>query len=144
MTQLTADQAFSAGAELWILEDNFNDHWWNQIDFRSGFLLSACLYHNKKPLPNQINYLVSETQMKKYSFTEDPNILLLGTADHFHNRWILLWKNNPEAVIQKLTEIKRDLKVRNIRLFSANASFSEQVSARLSASFDQISYVDRA
>ncbi len=141
MIKLDADQAFSAGAELWIVEDNYKDHWWNEIDFRSGFLLSACLYHNKKPLPNQIIQLVSETQLKAYSFSEDENVLLLGSSDHFHATWILLWKNNPNAVVEKLSEISRNLKVKNIRLFSSDSPLNQLIAARLSTSFEQISYV---
>ncbi|MBC7420205.1 MAG: hypothetical protein H7328_05705 [Bdellovibrio sp.] len=140
--KLDADEAFNAGAELWIVEDNDKDKWWNEIDFRSGFLLSACLYHNKKPVASQMNYLITETQLKVYAFAEDQNILLLGSSDHFQNKWILLWKNDPAAVVEKLARMQSDLKIKNVRLFSPNQSLQQQIEARLSASLDQISYVE--
>ncbi len=141
--KLAAVQAFDPGADLWMIEDNFNDHWWNEIDFRSGFLLSASLYHHKKPMPRQIETLLSETELKTYTFHEDENLLLLGTAQHFHNRWILLWKNNPEPAVKKMAQMAEQLKVKNIRVFSADQAVHQLIAARLSASFDQIAFVER-
>ena len=58
-----------------------------------------------------MNYLITETQLKVYAFAEDQNILLLGSSDHFQNKWILLWKNDPAAVVEKLARMQSDLKI---------------------------------
>jgi hypothetical protein len=142
-SKLSPDQAFSPGADLWVIEDNSNDHWWNEIDFRSGFLLSSCLYHHKKPVANQITTLLTETALKSYSFQEDENLLLLGSAQHFHNRWILVWKNQPDSAVKKISQMANELKIKSIRIFSPDLKLNQLISARLSASFDQITYVER-
>ena len=45
--KLNPEAAFDAGAELWILSETQNA-WWQNIDFRTGFLLSHCLLFQKK------------------------------------------------------------------------------------------------
>ena len=142
VSNISAEEAFNSGSELWIIENDFKNYWWNEVDFRSGFLLSSCLYHHKKPVSSQMSQLLSETEMKSYSFNEDANTLLLGSSQHFLNKWILLWQNSPESVAQKVQQMIPSLKVKNIRVFSQDKSLKQLLETRLTASFDQISYVE--
>lgn len=142
LVSLTQAEALTAGAELWLLENDSQSYWWNELDFRAGFLFSKSLNHPKIQLPDVIQKLLIETQMKSYSFSEDENTLLLGSAQHFHNNWILLWKKNPEAVCEKLESMASSLKIKNLRIFLNGKSLNPIFQARLTASFNQISYVE--
>ncbi len=138
---LPSEAALQAGADLWVVENNAQSYWWNELDFRAGFLFSKTLNHSKVKLPEVILKLLNDTQLPSFSFTEDENILLLGTESHFHCHWILLWKDSPEKVCQKLIAMESSLKIKNLRFFSSGGALNPLFETRLTASFEQISYV---
>ena len=89
--KISEAQAFSSGADLWVIKNDFNLKWWNDIDFRSGFLLSRCLFHNKIPIPSQITQLIAETELPLFQLLPLSQCLVVGSSAHFLNKWIDLF-----------------------------------------------------
>ncbi len=139
--RLAADAAFEAGADLWVLSSG-QTSWWQKIDFRTGFLLSQSLLFQKKEASNQLQSILTETQIAKINFSTATKSLLLGTENHFFNKWVLII---PEEIETSATEIHRicdSLKIHSVRFFSPSKALLTKVSARLSTSLNRISFVD--
>lgn len=88
VAELNATEALNAGADLWIIKNDSQNKWWQELDFRSGFLLSECLYHNRRPMATKVNEILDITELPRAQFFKDSNNLLVGTSDHFANKWI--------------------------------------------------------
>ena len=141
-SKISTEEALTEGAELWIVQNDSQSYWWNELDFRAGFLFSRTLPHTKMKVPETITKLLSETALPTYTFTEDEDLLLIGSAQHFHNQWILLWESTPEQLCKKLTVMASSLKIKKIRFFLNEDSLTPLFDTRLSTSFEQISYVE--
>ncbi len=139
--KLTAETAFDAGADLWVLSEAQNG-WWQNIDFRTGFLLSHCLLFQKKEPSSRLEAILTETQIKRINFSSDAKSLLLGTENHFFNKWILIVPDEMELAINEISTACDMLKVHSIRLFSPSEDLLKKLSARLSASLNRISFVE--
>ncbi len=139
--KLTAETAFDAGADLWVLSEAQNG-WWQNIDFRTGFLLSHCLLFQKKEPASRLEAILTETQIKRINFSSDAKSLLLGTENHFFNKWILIVPDEMELAINEINMACDMLKVHSIRLFSPSEDLLKKLSARLSASLNRISFVE--
>ena len=139
--KLTAETAFDAGADLWVLSEAQNG-WWQNIDFRTGFLLSHCLLFQKKEPSSRLEAILTETQIKRINFSSDAKSLLLGTENHFFNKWILIVPDEMELAVNEINMACDMLKVHSIRLFSPSEDLLKKLSARLSASLNRISFVE--
>lgn len=134
-------QAFETGSELWIVPDLQNQIW-QDLDFRSGFLLSTCKAYQKTKASFKIDEIVQETLIEKKDFNSASESLLIGTEDHFFNRWILVVPQNNEKAAAEIAEVCDHLKVSSIRFFSAPKDLIKSVTARLSTSLNRISFVE--
>jgi hypothetical protein len=142
VVEISAAEAFNPGSDLWVVKNDFKNSWWNELDFRSGFLLSHCLVHTKKAFPAKITELLELTELKKYSFSEDQTNLLLGSSDHFLNKWILIWDNNPEKIVEKLEQMALQLKTNSVRFFSDSELLMGFMEARRKTSLTNITYIE--
>lgn len=143
--KLTADAAFDAGADLWILSKSQSasqSGWWQNIDFRTGFLLSHCLLFQKKEVSSRLEAILAETQIKKIDFSSPAKSLLLGTENHFFNKWILIVPDEITLAVSEINAACDLLKIHSIRLFSPSQALLEKISARLSTSLNRISFVE--
>ena len=139
--KLRAEAAFDAGADLWVLSET-QSGWWQNIDFRTGFLLSRCILFQKKEPPSKLEAILSETQIKKINFLTDAKSLLLGTENHFFNKWILVVPDKMELAVTEISTACDLLKIHSIRLFSPSEDLLKKLSTRLSASLNRISFVE--
>ncbi len=138
--KIAAASALDAGADLWILPSAQNS-WWQQLDYRSGFLLSRCLLHQKMESPTKIEEILRETQILKKNFFSPKKSVLIGTSDHFFNNWLLILPPDSALAADEIIETCQSLKVASIRLFSLPEDLSAKLITRLSASLQQISFV---
>lgn len=144
VAKITKENAFSEGDQLWILENNKQNPWWSEIDFRSGFLLSKLLLYKKNPAPEKLNEISKATDIEPIVFSKNQQPLLLGTSSHFKNKWILLWeKSEQKEVLEKIKPTVEGLKINSIRVFSDEKEFLNEISTRLTASLTQISNVEK-
>ena len=93
---LSLERSLSEGADLWIIKNDPSIKIWQELDFYSKKLLSD-------------NYIKDQTK----------KTVLLGTADHFLNRWVLLWKDlNEEELTNIVVKTCESLKTNRIRIFT--------------------------
>lgn len=142
VAELNATEALNAGADLWIIKNDSQNKWWQELDFRSGFLLSECLYHNRRPMATKVNEILDITELPRAQFFKDSNNLLVGTSDHFANKWILLWEDNPAAVEESLDKMAVTLKIKSIRLFSDTEVLLKKLKARSKSSLSDITFIE--
>lgn len=144
VVKIAKENAFDEGDQLWILENNSQNLWWNEIDFRSGFLLSKISLHKKNAANQKLEEILKATDLDRYKFSENDSTLLLGTSSHFKNNWILLWdRKSQNHVYDKIKTTVAGLKIKTVRVFSDEKEFLNEVSTRLTASLVQISNVEK-
>ncbi len=139
--KISTDQAFTAGSELWIVPDQQNQMW-QEIDFRSGFLLSTCKAHQKTKAPLKIDEIRQATLIEKTDFSTPAKSLLIGTEDHFFNKWILLVPENSAEALPEIVDACKSLRVSSVRFFSTLPEVALPLEASLSASLQRISFVE--
>lgn len=143
---MTADKvlpeaAFDAGAELWVITSE-QTKWWQQIDFRTGFLLSKCLLFQKTEASTKINTILKETQLPNKTFLTARKSILIGTQSHFFNKWVLVTPNDEKLALTEISEVCESLKVHSVRFFCSSQQLIAGLIARPSASLNRISFVD--
>lgn len=140
--KLPESQAFYAGAQLWVIKNDPTLFWWKKLDQHSQYLLSQNLLKPKKETPVQIQNILNATDLDLFKNDYTRNSLLLGTEDHFHNKWLLLWENFSDAQLLRLIEmISTQLRAESVRLFS-HTQVIDALMARPTASSISISYIE--
>ena len=129
IVEIPESQAFSAGDDLWVVKNDFNNKWWNQIDFRSGFLLSHCLFHHKKQMPHQLAQIIESTELGLTNPPTPPSALVLGSQAHFLNKWILIWQDSIEQTTSQIEQMIDPLRIQSVRFFSNSPAFTQIISA---------------
>lgn len=134
--------AFCEGADLWIIKNDPSLYWWKKLDFGSKFLLSENHLKQKKQTAPELEKIINATNLKLSENKTLQNHLLLGSEDHFLNRWILLWNDLDESELAELIEKSViQLKTVSVRLFS-DSHVIPALKSRLSASSITISYIE--
>lgn len=141
VVEIAEDDAFNPGSDLWVVKNDPQNKWWQELDFKSGFLLSNCLYHSKKAPAPQLLEILEMTEMKSLKYVVDEDFLLIGTSDHFLNKWILIWNKNATEVSAKLEKITPGLKTESIRFFSDSEAIMKSVKARPKTSLTDITFI---
>ncbi|MBC7466116.1 MAG: hypothetical protein H7256_08990 [Bdellovibrio sp.] len=141
ITQLTDDDAFCAGADLWVVQSNQNK-WWQQIDFKSGFLLSSSLLFQKNNDSSKVHGIVQKTETVPFDFTTPTKHLLLGTTNHFFNKWVLVLDSDIDSALPEIEKISQQLKANGIRFFNISRNDVIETTTRLTASLPEISFVE--
>ena len=146
LLEMTADKilpeaAFEAGAELWVITSEQNK-WWQQIDFRTGFLLSQCLLFQKTEASTNIDTILKETQISNSTFFTAKKSILVGTESHFFNKWLLITPKDEKLALKEIVEVCDSLKVHSLRFFNSSQQLIAAVTARPSASLNRISFVE--
>ncbi len=139
--------AFREGANLWIIKNNPSLIWWKKIDLSCGYLLSQNLLKQKTPKAPQLQNIIAATNLKlsdlKLSEKHQPqDYLLLGSEDHFLNKWILLCNDlSPAELLDLIEKVALNLQATSIRFFS-DSSLVAELEARPSTSSISISYIE--
>lgn len=134
--------AFCEGAHLWIIKNDPSLFWWKKIDLNSKYLLSESLLKQKKQTTTELQNIIAATNIKFSKNIYPQNHLLLGSEDHFLNKWILLWNDLADIELIELVErVTLQLKTPSIRFFSDSQVLPE-LKSRLSASSVTISYIE--
>lgn len=140
--KISANQAFQSGADLWIIQNDPNLYWWKKLDLHSRYLLSQNILKPHKETPVQIQNIITATDMDVWKNEYTKNSLLLGTEDHFLNKWLLLWDSFNDAQLLTLVEMAQtQLHAASIRFFS-HSHIAEKILTRPMASSVSISYIE--
>lgn len=142
VSNIFESNAFCEGASLWIIKNDPTLFWWKKMDLHAKYLLSESLLKNKRPPPVELQNILHATNLKLSKLKYSHDALLLGTEDHFLNKWILLWDNLADDVLVDFIETASlQLRAPSIRLFS-DIKILPQLKSRLSASSVTISYIE--
>ena len=141
-SNLSESNAFLNGSDLWIIRNDPYLVWWKKIDLSSKYLLSQNLLNQKKQIIPQLENIIAATNLKLSRNIYKQNHLLLGSEDHFLNKWVLLWSDlDASELIALIEEVAVNLQARSIRFFSDSKIIAE-LETRLSASSISISYIE--
>lgn len=134
--------AFREGAKLWIIKNDPNLYWWKKLDIHSKYLLAENFLKKEKSTVFELQTIINATNLKISKSSIAQNHLLLGTEDHFLNKWILLWNDlNETELADLICDTTTQLKVDTIRLFS-NPEIIKKLQARPTASSLNITYIE--
>jgi hypothetical protein len=141
--KLSEHEALAAGAELWVIRNDPKLPWWSKLDFHSAYLLSENYFRPKKQIPPQLLNIIEATRFDTFSQPSLQNYVLLGTEDHFFNKWILVWSQLKEAELaDSIAELSGKLKFSSVRFFSDSEMLTSALLTRPSASSLNISFIE--
>src|SRR4051812_11804090 len=117
--KITEQEALSEGAELWVIRNDPSLTWWSKLDFLSAYLLSENYFRPEKQVPPQLLNIIEATRFNTFSQASLQNYVLLGTEDHFFNKWVLVWSQLKEQELaDSILELSSKLKFSSVRFFS--------------------------
>lgn len=140
---MSADkEALSPGADLWVIENNPNNNWWNFLDIKSGFLLSNTLLFRATSASSKIQEIIELIEMPTHNNKSKSESILLGTSHHFHNKWLYLVPNYQTATLEEIAQALKTLNGHGVRLFNCKKDTAASLKSRLSASLGNITYIE--
>jgi hypothetical protein len=141
--KITEQDAFNEGADLWIISNDPKLPWWEKLDFHSRQLLTKTYLHEKTNPPSELIDIVKATSLNQPEKIKLKNYVLLGTADHFLNKWILVYTQMPAAELaDTLDDLTKKLNFTSLRFFSDSQKCIDAIKARPTASSLSISYIE--
>ena len=141
--KLTIEEALNPGAELWVIRNDPALDWWTKLDFNSAYLLSENYFRPKKQVPLQLLNILEATRFDTFSQSSLQNYVLLGSEDHFFNKWILVWSQlNEKELVDSIVDLSSKLKFSSVRFFSDSKSLVKDLSSRPLASSLNISFIE--
>lgn len=143
VAKLSEQEALSAGAELWVIRNDPSLAWWSKLDFLSAYLLSENYFRPKKQVPAQLLNILEATRFDTFSQPSLQNYVLLGSEDHFFNKWLLVWNQLKEdELADSIADLSSKLKFSSVRIFSDSKSLTAALLTRPSASSLNISFIE--
>ena len=142
VSKISEVKALSEGAELWVIRNDPGLLWWSKLDFNSHFLLSQVFFKAKSETPEGLQSIIQATSMAPIDKVCLQNHVLLGTQDHFLNKWILLWNGSEAALVSAICDSAEHLKYSSVRLFSHSREILKGLEARPTASSLTITYIE--
>lgn len=141
--QLSPTEAFTAGDELWVIENNTSLKWWHKLDFASGYLLTQNYLHKKQSPHPALVKILEVTHLQVQKIPKPPPYCLLGTADHFQNKWLLVWNRmSPTDLANEISRLSEKLAFTKVRFFSHSQALTQELIARPTASSLSISFIE--
>lgn len=141
-SKLAEAQALNAGADLWVIRNDPGLHWWSKLDFLSHFLLSQVQLKPEKTTPQALKNILQATHFSTNSNVNIQNHVLLGSEDHFLNKWILTWSGSENELAEVICQSALHLKVSSVRFFSHAHSILPLLEAQPTASSLTITYIE--
>lgn len=139
---LTKNEAFTAGSDLWVIENNPQLDLWHALDFASCSLLTENNLHTKAERSEALTQILEATRLETKSNTKPDSFILLGTSNHFKNKWTLLYsKTKLQDVAAELEKLESSLHFSSLRLFSDAEPLLKLLKTRPTASRLTISFI---
>ena len=143
VVKLIETEALNQGSELWIIHNDPSLKWWSKLDFLSGFLLSQNFLRKEKELPQELISIIEATSLDIPSHQKLHNYVLLGTGDHFLNKWTLVWNSlSEEQLADIIIGMTKKLNFKNVRLSSHPDSITKALKTRQTTSLETITYIE--
>ena len=142
VSKIPASQALNAGADLWVIKNDPSLQWWAKLDFLSHFLLSQVSLKPEKSTPAALQNILQATSFSTRSTVHIQNHVLLGSEDHFLNKWVIAWSGSEEELTDVICDAVIHLKVGSVRIFSHAGAVIEKLEARPTARSLTITYIE--
>lgn len=117
---LSQASALNPGSDLWIVPDFANSQWTAKLDWYLNFQICRASRHQSSPIPDYLNYVLEETELKKPAIpVEDQAPLMIATQQLLPNKWVVLipWNGNLGEWVQQAFKVWQNLQQPSIRLF---------------------------
>ena len=132
--------------ECLILSNSDKGLWYQDLDFRTGFLLSKSKRYRRSPLRPEVQQIVDATGLPLNPIelsTSHKCVLYLGTIQHLHSDWVALVDItviDPKILSKQLQE----LKVQKVKFLSDGNSANDteaKILTSLKSSFSDVEFV---
>lgn len=123
---LDANQALTAGADLWVIEPPENGGWPLRIDWLLNFQGLRSDKHQPPQINSELFEILQATGLennRKFTALDTP--LLIGSDQHVPCRYVVVFRNH--WAISKLAELARLLKINTLRLFPTKSQNADQI-----------------
>ena len=145
LQRLSETEAFLGGADLWVVKNDPSLRWWSKLDLASAYLLSENFFRAEKEIPSQLIDILEAISLNPTPQSHLKNFVLLGTEDHFLNKWLLVWNNLSDSQLNdSILELSEKMHFNSVRFFSHADSLMQNLATRPSASSLNISFIENA
>ena len=142
---LAEPDAFKAGSDLWVIENNPQLKFWQQLDFATRHLLTDNLLHKKSETPDTLQQILEATHLKTNLDLQLKSFVLIGTANHLQNKWLLIYgTQSAESVAAEISKLSETLHFSSVRLFSDVSNMVRALAARPTSGSLTISFIENA
>lgn len=103
--------------ECVVLLNNDKSFWYQELDFKTAFLLSKSRSFKKTATKPELTQIITATKLPELHFTDDRHhhgALFIGAKQHINSDWILLYDNQIIPSPQVIDVLKKNLKSLNI------------------------------
>lgn len=103
--------------ECVVLLNNDKSFWYQELDFKTAFLLSKSRSFKKSPPKPELTQIIAATRLPEMQFIDDRHhhgALFIGAKQHIHSDWILLYDSQILPTIEVIEQLKKNLKSLNI------------------------------
>lgn len=117
---LSPVEAFSPGAELWIIPDRRNSYWARRIDWHLQFLISRSMIHQSPRISRDLEKIVKDNEITFYDDDVPRGApLLIFSVDLLPNRETVLLPIGSKFSewVEKASRVWKDLKTPPLRIF---------------------------
>ncbi len=140
---LKPEQALDVGSDLWVIENNVNSIWWQKLDFYTQFLLTKTQLHKKTECAPELLRIIEATNLPVKQQNYSDQFILIGTENHFLNKWVLLYQNvEPASLVHEIIKLSDSLKFSSLRIFTDIQVLIDNLATRPTASSLNISFIE--
>lgn len=110
--------------ECAVLLNNDKSFWYQDIDFKTAFLLSKSRSFKKSAPRPELIQIVTATKFPEFHFINDRQhhgILFIGAKQHINSDWILLYDDQiipTSAVIENLKKNLISLNIKSLKILA--------------------------
>ena len=135
--------------ECLILANNEKSVWYQELDFRTGFLLSKSRSFKKSAQRPELTQIIAATNVPEFNYhieNSHETHFFIGTQQHLNSDWVVVL-NGEKPTAQLFEDLKKNfknLKIDSIKILvnEAEATSTEQsLMTSLKSSFPEIQFV---
>lgn len=122
MVTINHAQAFSPGADLWILPDYeytsaLISEWTAKVDWQLNFALSKYHSRTKTEISVVLQSVIQQTELPIYLQKADLKSILISTRGLVPAKWCLFYKFDPTSFKDEVLKVAEQLGTSSIRIF---------------------------
>lgn len=114
-----------------VLLNNEKSFWYQELDFKTAFLLSKSRSFKKTPPKPELTQIIAATHLPEMHFVNDRHhhgALFIGAKQHINSDWILLFDSQilpTKDVIEEIKKNMKSLKIETIKILADSPETSK-------------------